>query len=197
MNGPGLLRAAACAAVIVLGAAGVRAASVARRAEAAGAAAPAAAAVSNGAARAVADEPEAPSADVAQEIRIAVANAALATGDAPGTDSRIAPRPKRSTRLLDGPLDARGSRVRIYSTPADAGEVLAELARGIEASGFVKSAADDEPGTLSYRRGDDFVVARATTIEPKDGHESRRTVLSIVEFGFTRARAASRPEGEE
>ena len=120
-------------------------------------------------------------------MRAAVARAAMATGDAPGTDSKIAARPTGSTRIFEGPLDARGSIVRIYTTKTDASVVLGDLVRGLHANGFANSGASDEPGTISMRRANAFVVARATTREG-------RTILSIVEFGFDSVGAGERAE---
>ncbi len=121
---------------------------------------------------------------MAQEIRIAVARAAMADGDARGTDSKIVGRPKASTRLFEGPLDARGSVVRIYTTKEDASEVLADLVRAARRNGFAQSGAADEPGTASLQRANSFVVARVTSAEGRGELAPRRTILSVVEFGF-------------
>lgn len=188
------LRAAGCVAAIVLGVSGVRAAAIAHRASATAPAAEAASgsATATGSASAPATAPASATAtdeSVAQEIRIAVARAAMADGDAPGTDSRIAGRPTNSTRLFEGPVDARGSIVRIYRTETAESDVLAEVVRHAERSGYAKSGVDDEAGTASLRRGNAFVVARTT-------RRDHGTILSVVEFGFESVGGPAETQGE-
>lgn len=124
-------------------------------------------------------------ADLVAELRIAVTRAALATGDAPGTDSANVPRPARSTRLLDTTLDRTGSRLRLYSTEEGFDSVRTAVLRGIVENGFTRAAASDDPGTASYQRGGDFVVVRFSQRES-------RTIVSVVELGF-RTTASSTP----
>ncbi|MBS2019657.1 MAG: hypothetical protein JST00_42740 [Deltaproteobacteria bacterium] len=186
------LRAAGCVAAIVLGVSGVRAAAIAHRASVAAPTAEAASGSTTPTASPTA--PASANADttdeaVAQEIRIAVARAAMADGDAPGTDSKIAGRPANSTRLFEGPLDARGSIVRIYRTETAEGDVLAEVVRHAERSGYAKSGIDHEAGTASLRRGNAFVVARTT-------RRDHGTILSVVEFGFESVGGPAETQGE-
>ncbi len=183
------LRAAACALGILALGTGARAAASRLHAPAPTPAAPVAA-VSPGApalAESAATDPEA-EADLGAELRIAVTRAALATGDAPGTDSPNVPRPSKATRLLDTTLDRTGTRLRIYSTEVAIDEVRAEVLRGIASNGFTRAAASDDPGTASYQRGSDFVVVRFSQRES-------RSVISVMELGFrTTADSPSRTD---
>jgi len=178
------LRAAACAIAIFALGAGARAASVRLHAPApttaVAVAPPASPAADVG--DPVAD-PQA-EAELGAELRVAVTRAALATGDAPGTDSANVPRPARATRLLDTTLDRTGSHLRIYSTEAGFDEIRTEVLRGIVAHGFTRAAASDDPGTASYQRGSDFVVVRFSQRES-------RTIVSVVELGFRTTASAS------
>ncbi|MBX3193038.1 MAG: hypothetical protein KF819_39000 [Labilithrix sp.] len=135
------------------------------------------------------DEESAPG-DVASELRIAVARAALSSGDAPGTDSAIAPRPAQSTRLLDTALDRSGSRLRVYATRLPIAAVRGDVARGIAASGYHVADLSDDADTSAFQRGQSFVVVRYSARED-------RTLVSIVELGFRNSGAPPSAVGNE
>ena len=61
-----------------------------------------------------------------------------ASGDAPGTDSAVAPRPPRSRRILSASTDGFPSAVRVYTSAASADEVRATYDRELRAGGFAR-----------------------------------------------------------
>lgn len=129
-----------------------------------------------------------PPPEIPEELQMRIAAALVPEGDAPGTDSKVVPRPTGATRLLDSSLDANGSRIRVYSTKQPMDAVVAELTRGAVASGFAARDVKVDPGTAVFGRGDEYVVLRFSTRED-------RVLVSIVEFGFRRA-SASGGEGQ-
>jgi hypothetical protein len=168
-----LMRAMGTAVVLLLGATGVRAAVRTR-----GNADANASANANANADANADANANANANADGELRFDVARAAVlpVNVDAPGTDSSVAGRPLEATRLLDTAVDAAGSRLRIYATPAAAASVEPALSRAILGRGFARMSTVD-PATVTFARGNDFVVLRFA-------RRDERTIVSVIELGF-------------
>lgn len=171
---PPLLRAAAAAAVVLLGTTALRAAVHHR--------APTSTSNSTSSSTSTPSSTSTgTSSSLDGELRFAVTRAALlpTNADAPGTDSPIAGRPSEATRLLDTAVDANGSRLRVYATPAPASALEPALARAIVGRGFARTPGVD-PSTVTFARAHDFVILRFATRE-------ERTIVSIVELGFRSA----------
>lgn len=170
MNVPGLLRGAAAALVIGLGA---RAALGARSVPTEMIQAPVVT---------EAQENKAPAMDhaspdaIPSELQIMVAEASLADGDAPGTDSTWTARPAESTRLLDAPLAKNGARIRVYSTTRDLADVMSEVDHGLRNNGFSRKDSSADPRTSTYSQGSRHVVARFSL-----STEEERVLVSLME----------------
>ena len=169
-----VLRAAATAVVMVLLAAGARAAVHHE---------PRVRAVAPGVATATATttataSAESPASAAGGELSSDLALAALAPigADAPGTDSPVAGRPGGATRLLDTALDAQGSRLRVYAASASQESLEPALARAVVGQGFARTRSVD-PATVTFARRNDHVVLRFA-------RRDDRTIVSIVELGF-------------
>ncbi|HSO31431.1 MAG TPA: hypothetical protein VLT33_02915 [Labilithrix sp.] len=167
-----VLRAAATAVVMVLLAAGARAAVHHE---------PRVRAVAPGVATATTTataSAESPASAAGGELSSDLALAALAPigADAPGTDSPVAGRPGGATRLLDTALDAQGSRLRVYAASASQESLEPALARAVVGQGFARTRSVD-PATVTFARRNDHVVLRFA-------RRDDRTIVSIVELGF-------------
>jgi len=89
-----------------------------------------------------------------------------ATGDAPGTDSAVAPRPADSRRTLCASVDGFPASIRIYETPRTPAEVLEALDPALRASGFARAPGiDASKGAAAWVRSDgaEIIVSLSRT----------------------------------
>jgi hypothetical protein len=103
-----------------------------------------------------------------------------ATGDAPGTDSTLAPRPAGARRTLSASVDGYPAAVRIYETATARPSVEAALDEELRARGFARLAPPGGGGAR-YLRGD---VAEVLV---SFGERQGRTTVTLVEAGASRA----------
>jgi len=116
-------------------------------------------------------------------------------GDAPGSDSRYAPRPPDARRVLSAELDAQPYALRMYDTTRSHAEVLSYYEKQLDARGFRISPLPDGSPELDLN---DYVRAFS-----KDGvaiivvtHQTpaEQTGVSLIELGslgFVKATASA------
>ncbi|MBX3204908.1 MAG: hypothetical protein KF764_07555 [Labilithrix sp.] len=101
-----------------------------------------------------------------------------AEGDAPGTDSRLVPRPAGSRRTLSASIAGFPAAVRIYESDAAPAELVANAGRALRAAGFEPASSPGAGGESAraawVRRDGAEVILTASSRE-------RRSVLSVVE----------------
>lgn len=98
-----------------------------------------------------------------------------ATGDAPGTDSVLAPRPAGSRRTLAASVEGYPASVRIYESLATRESIERMYDETLRANGFTRVAAPDARGGAAYIRGDNAeIFVSFTAVE-------RRVTVTIVE----------------
>jgi hypothetical protein len=98
-----------------------------------------------------------------------------ASGDAPGTDSVLAPRPAGSRRTLAASVEGYPASVRIYESLATRESIERMYDETLRANGFTKVAAPDARGGAAYIRGDNAEIFVSFTAVEK------RTTVTIVE----------------
>lgn len=98
-----------------------------------------------------------------------------ATGDAPGTDSVLVPRPAGSRRTLAASVEGYPASVRIYESLATRESIERMYDETLRANGFTKVAAPDARGGAAYVRADNAEVFVSFTAVEK------RTTVTIVE----------------
>lgn len=98
-----------------------------------------------------------------------------AEGDAPGTDSALAPRPTGSRRTLSASVEGYPAAVRIYESPAPRPVVERGVDETLRARGFVVGRAHD--GGAAYLRRDGAEVFVSFT------EAGARTAVTFVESG--------------
>ncbi len=98
-----------------------------------------------------------------------------AEGDAPGSDSALAPRPEGSRRTLSASVDGYPAAVRIYESRADRAALGPQIDEALRARGFRKIATGAAQHGAAYLRAD-----RAEVIVSFVQSE-RRTTVTIVE----------------
>jgi hypothetical protein len=98
-----------------------------------------------------------------------------ASGDAPGSDSTLAPRPAGSRRTLSASVDGYPAAVRIYESRATRAVIEATYDTALGARGFRKVEAKAAPGGAAYLRGDNAEVL-VSFVESES-----RTTVTIVE----------------
>lgn len=102
-----------------------------------------------------------------------------AEGDAPGTDSILAPRPRGSRRTMSASIEGFPASVRIYETRISSAEVLAFEGAALSAKGFEKvSGTEPSRGAVAYVRDDGVQIILSTSnVAPGDGP----TTIVIIE----------------
>ena len=98
-----------------------------------------------------------------------------AEGDAPGSDSAIAPRPEGSRRTLSASVDGYPAAVRIYESSADRGALERLYDETLAGRGFRKIATRDAQRGAAYLRADNAEVLVSFV------RNERRTTVTIVE----------------
>jgi hypothetical protein len=106
---------------------------------------------------------------------LALATMFPAEGDAPGSDSAIAPRPEGSRRTLSASVDGYPAAVRIYESSADRGALERLYDETLTARGFRKMAQRDAQRGAAYLRADQAEVFVSFV------QNERRTTVTIVE----------------
>jgi hypothetical protein len=97
-------------------------------------------------------------------------------GDAPGTDSRIAPRPAESRRTLSASVDGYPAAVRIYESRESRDALVQAYDESLRANGFTKVAPRDAArGEVAYVREDNAEIV-VSIVETKRG-----TSVTLVE----------------
>jgi hypothetical protein len=104
-----------------------------------------------------------------------------ATGDAPGTDSSIVPRPAGSRRTLSASVDGYPASVRIYESLAERGTLERMYDETLRAKGFVKVEQTDPRGGAAYLREDNAEIIMSFT------KSEQRTTVTIVEASASKA----------
>ncbi len=101
-----------------------------------------------------------------------------ASGDAPGADSPVVPRPPASRRTLSAAADGFGGAVRIYESTASRIEVERHYDEALRAAHFRKMAGgSNAEKNRAYLRSDN-----AEVILSFGGDESRTTVVVVESF---------------
>lgn len=103
-----------------------------------------------------------------------------ATGDAPGTDSSIVPRPARSRRTLSASIDGYPASVRIYESAAPPAEILAAHASALRAAGFREVPAADPSGDTRTARAA-YVRSDGTEVIVSMTRSGERTSVTVLE----------------
>lgn len=98
-----------------------------------------------------------------------------AEGDAPGSDSALAPRPEGSRRTLSASVDGYPAAVRIYESSAARVALEAHYDEALAAQGFRKMAMHDAQRGAAYLRADNAEVLVSFV------RSERRTTVTIVE----------------
>ncbi len=98
-----------------------------------------------------------------------------AEGDAPGTDSALAPRPAASRRTLSASVDGYPASVRIYESRADRAALEQQYDDSLAARGFRKLASGAAGRGATYLRADQAEVLVSFA------ESERRTTVTIVE----------------
>lgn len=98
-----------------------------------------------------------------------------AGGDAPGTDSVLAPRPVGSRRTLAASVEGYPASVRIYESLATRESIERMYDQTMRANGFTKVVGPDARRGVAYIRGDNAeIFVSFTSVE-------KRTAVTIVE----------------
>lgn len=105
-----------------------------------------------------------------------------ASGDAPGTDSSLAPRPAGSRRTLSASVDGYPASVRIYEAQAERGAIEKMYDETLRAKGFKKMNGPDPRGAVAYLRSDNAEIILSFV------QSERRTTVTIVEASASPAR---------
>ena len=98
-----------------------------------------------------------------------------ATGDAPGSDSTIVPRPARGRRTLSATVDGYPASVRIYESPLERGALERMYDEALHAKGFVKVPLPDRRGSAAYLRDDNAEIILSFS------QSAQRTAVTVVE----------------
>jgi hypothetical protein len=104
-----------------------------------------------------------------------------ATGDAPGTDSALAPRPAGSRRTLSASVDGYPAGVRIYESQASRAAIEKMYDETLRAKGFAKVDVKTAHRGAAYLREDNAEVL-VSFVE-----SGSRTIVTIVEAGAASA----------
>lgn len=98
-----------------------------------------------------------------------------ASGDAPGTDSAIVPRPAGSRRTLSASVEGYPASVRIYESLASRESITAMYAQALRAKGFVEAA------TTSARSGSAWIHDDGAEVILSITADGPRTIITVVE----------------
>lgn len=98
-----------------------------------------------------------------------------ASGDAPGSDSALAPRPAGSRRTLSASVDGYPAAVRIYESQSSRATIERSFDETLRAKGFTKVETKSSSRGAAYLRGDNAEII-VSFIESE-----RRTTVTIVE----------------
>jgi hypothetical protein len=98
-------------------------------------------------------------------------------GDAAGSDSDLAPRPRDARRLLTAQVTGAPYAVRVYDTALSRATYLAETTDAMDRAGWVHVIPPQNGDARGFLRGDGVEVV-VTTAEQED-----RTLVTIVEMG--------------
>lgn len=100
-----------------------------------------------------------------------------ATGDAPGTDSSLAPRPAGSRRTLSASVDGYPAAVRIYESQASRAAIERMYDETLRAKGFTRVDGVRAAAGAAYLRGDNAEIV-VSIVESE-----KRTTVTLVEAG--------------
>ncbi|MDB4944467.1 MAG: hypothetical protein JWP97_4001 [Labilithrix sp.] len=109
-----------------------------------------------------------------------------AEGDAPGSDSAVAPRPAGSRRTLSASVEGYPASVRIYESPAARPAVEQEVDAALRARGFTRATRSESGSAYVRKDGAEIFVSL--------GDAGARTAVTIVESSATAA-SGVRAEG--
>ncbi|MBX3193155.1 MAG: hypothetical protein KF819_39590 [Labilithrix sp.] len=104
-----------------------------------------------------------------------------ASGDAPGTDSALAPRPAQSRRTLSASVEGYPAAVRVYESSARRPEIERAMDAALRAKRFRRVAAKDAH-VAAYAREDDAQIIVSF------GERAERTTVTVVEGGASPTR---------
>lgn len=105
-----------------------------------------------------------------------------AEGDAPGTDSTLAPRPANSRRTLSATIEGFAGAVRSYEARGDAGNTLASYQASVEARGFhLATKKSPSPGVwhAAWVRADGAELF--VSVSQSNSETEPRAAISVVE----------------
>jgi hypothetical protein len=98
-----------------------------------------------------------------------------ASGDAPGTDSSVAPRPAGSRRTLSATVAGYPASVRIYESQVERAAIERMYDETLRAKGFRKIETRDPRGSAAYLREDDTEILLSFV------QSRQRTTVTIIE----------------